>query len=33
MTLAHVAQVKNIKNVVVDNLFYKGLRGFEVVKN
>ena len=29
----HVAVVRNTNNVVVNSLFYKGLRGFEVVKN
>ena len=32
-TFAHVALVKSTNNVVVNNLFYKGLRGFEMTKN
>ena len=30
---SHVAVVKNINNVVVNSLFYKGLRYFEKSKN
>ena len=33
MILVHVAAVKNINNVVENNLFYKGLRDFEKAKN
>ena len=33
MNLVHVAVVRNINNVVVNNLFYKGLRDFEKLKN
>ena len=29
----HVGAVRNINNVVVNNLFYKGLRDFKIVKN
>ena len=30
---SHVAVVRNINSVVVNNLFYKGLRNFEKLKN
>ena len=33
MTYAHVAVVRNTNNVVVNSLFYKGLRNFEKLKN
>ena len=33
MTNVHVAQVRNTNNVVVNSLFYKGLRKFKSQKN